>query len=416
MNFLLLTNNDTDGVGQQAINLNKNLKKKGHNSKVVVLHKQLENKNIIKVKRSFVLRVILYCLNIFKKDFFGLFSFGFSTVKYSNLEKYINKADVIIIYSLYKMISNDFLKYILKSNKKVYFRPLDMELLTGGCHANIDNKSNICQKFRLDCDNCPQLNSLNIFNFSANNLAKKKEIFNKNKPKIFVPNNFAKNYFKKSSIFKNIETKTLFSSTDLNRIKFYNKKKARKLLSFKNYEKIILFISFDLDSPHKGANILKNSLKKIISKIDKKKFEKIRLVTVGRKSSFSFDIKGIHWTHLGLVKSIKKLNLLYRSADLLACPSTYDTGPHCVTEALLNDLPVVAFDQGVAHDTVIDGYNGYLVKCFDKPGYAKSIYKELFLKKIKRNNTKLKKIKNYFNPLNEANSIIKIAKMDSIEL
>ena len=412
MKFLLLTNNDTDGVGQQAISLGSHLEKKGHKSKIVVLHKTKENSNLIKINRSFATRSLLYLLNFLKKDFFGLFSFGHSTVNYDDLKYYVNESDVVIIYSLYKMISNKMLNDILQTKKVVYFRPLDMELITGGCHANIDSANKICQNFKTDCNNCPLLHFSDIFNLAKKNLIAKKDIFLRNKPRIFVPNTFAKEYFVKSRIFNNFKTQTVFSSTDLKRVVFYSKKNARKKLKIDQKSKILLFISFDLDSPHKGGLLLKESLKMLSSKIKEDKSSKICLITVGRKNSFTFDNIGLEWKHLGLISSIKKLNLLYRASDLLVCPSTYDTGPHCVTEALLNDLPVVAFKQGVAKDTVVNGGNGYLVPCFDKIAFSKAIFKVLYQNKNKKNLSKVKKIKSLFHPLNEANTIINLAKKD----
>ena len=91
----------------------------------------------------------------------------------------------------------------------------------------------------------------------------------------------------------------------------------------------------------------------------------------------------------------KKLNLIYRSSDVLVCPSLFDFGPHIVTEALLNDLPVVAFNQGIAHDTVLQGKNGYLVNSFDIKKFSDSIYKILFEKKRKFKIPSVKKIKKF---------------------
>jgi len=70
MKFLLLTNNDVDGVGQQALNVNTNLKKKGHKSKILVLHKHNNNKNIFKIKRSIFLRILLILAQYNKIKFF----------------------------------------------------------------------------------------------------------------------------------------------------------------------------------------------------------------------------------------------------------------------------------------------------------------------------------------------------------
>ena len=92
-------------------------------------------------------------------------------------------------------------------------------------------------------------------------------------------------------------------------------------------------------------------------------FDKNHLIINKKKITFGqeTDLKKIHWTHFGVVTSNKKLNLLYRAADVLVCPSLYCFGPHIVTEALLNDLPVVGYNLGVAQDTVVNNVNGYLV-------------------------------------------------------
>ena len=76
------------------------------------------------------------------------------------------------------------------------------------------------------------------------------------------------------------------------------------------------------------------------------------------KNSFNIGIKNIDWIHLGVINEDKKLNLLYRAADLMLSPSTGCNGPHMVIEAISNNLPVIAFDQGVAIDAIINNING----------------------------------------------------------
>ena len=48
MKFLLLTNNNVDDVSQQTINVNTNLKKKRHKSKIILINKNKKNKIIFK--------------------------------------------------------------------------------------------------------------------------------------------------------------------------------------------------------------------------------------------------------------------------------------------------------------------------------------------------------------------------------
>ena len=150
--------------------------------------------------------------------------------------------------------------------------------------------------------------------------------------------------------------------------------KTIRQIFFEN-EKIILFGTFNLASHVKGGHLLIDSLKLLESNYLKyeqnhKPLKNIRLLTIGKKNSFNLDTAIIKWTHLGRISSDKKLNLLYRAADVLVCPSLYCFGPHIVTEAVLNDLPVVAYDLGISQDSIVNGVNGYIVPCFDKSVFA----------------------------------------------
>ena len=75
-------------------------------------------------------------------------------------------------------------------------------------------------------------------------------------------------------------------------------------------------------------------------------------------------------------------------------------------------MPVVAFDQGVAQDSVIDGLNGYLVPCFNIDIFANSVFKSIFLNNFNFNDEKNKNLKNVFNSLNEAKTLVEFAEDD----
>ena len=76
---------------------------------------------------------------------------------------------------------------------------------------------------------------------------------------------------------------------------------------------------------------------------------------------------------------------------------------------------MVAFNQGIAHDTVLQGKNGYLVNSFDIKKFSDSIYKILFEKKRKFKIPSVKKIKKICSSEYEANKIIKISQEDLIK-
>ena len=421
MKFLLITANDIDGVGQHAISLSKHLQLSGHKSKVLVLNRiETNTLSVVKIKRSLFLRIFSFLFYDFiKKDFYKLFTFANSTTNYQDIEKHVFLADVIIIYSMHKILSFKFIKKIFDSGKIVYLRPLDMEFATGGCHVNlINNDEQECNKYTVDCNHCPQLNKLNIFNISKKIFLEKKYLIQKYKPRVLVENTYTQKLYNQSKIFNNHRVEKVFLGTNLKRQKSISKYEARRILNLNQKDKIMLFGTFNLEAKHKGGNILPsilNKLNKLIVLNSKNKNKtNVKLITFGKKKSFNINLSEIDWVHLGLISSSRKLNLLYRAADVLLSPATSCNGPHIVSEAVANDLPVIAFDVGVAQDNVINNKNGFLIPCFKTSLFSNCIYKSLYLKKFhcKKIN---KKLKQKFNSFVEAKTIINLSYRDKIQ-
>ena len=65
----------------------------------------------------------------------------------------------------------------------------------------------------------------------------------------------------------------------------------------------------------------------------------------------------------------------YQRADVFILPSHAEGFPNAILEALNYRLPIIATDVGGISDSVIDGYNGYLVDLKDKEAIYKSIKK-----------------------------------------
>ena len=414
MKFLILTNNDFDGVGQTVINLSNNLKKLNHEAKVSLLHSKTNDQNIKIIERSIFLRITGFLFNLlkikkinnFKKNFLELFWFGNTTINFYSIKKDIENSDVIIIFTFYKLISKKIFQEIMKYKKVILLRPLDIELATGGCHFNGD-----CQNFINTCNKCPKLNFLNLFNITKKNLIAKKKIVDQYKPKVLVQNSYVMKIFQKSSIFKEAEMHIARLDVRKERKNFYKKDNAREILGLNKKDNIVLFGAFDLSAHHKGGHLLVEALKLLENKYLKSETIKeslpdIRILTMGKKNNFEIKSDIIKWTHLDLVNSDKKLNLLYRAVDVLACPSLQCFAPHIVSEAVENKLPVVSFNVGVAQDDVKHGENGFLVPCYDTSEFAKYLYKILYDEKIRKNI--LFSVKNYnsMKDEDEATSIV----------
>lgn len=407
MRFTFIANNDFDGVGQTVINLSNSLNYLGKKTKILVLHKKYSNKNTIVIKRSIFKRILLYAFNFFKKDFNELFGIGFSTVKFEELKKNLIDADVIIIFTQYKIISNVDLEKILNLGKKVYLRPLDMEMATGGCHFN-----NFCKKYTSGCNNCPKIKFSSFVKFPHLNFESKKKILNKYKPRILVQNSYTKSILNQSTILKHLKKDILYLGTNSERSKFISKELARKYLNINKNEKVISFITYNLNSYFKGGHILKKALE-ILDK-DKSIFfrKKIRLITLGNKNEFNLETNNIKWTHFKPTNSEKKLNYILRASDVMACPSLFDFGPHIVEEALINQIPVVSFNLGSSKDFVKNNITGYLVKKYNTKEFAYGLKKILSKKNFYFKKNIYKKIKLNLDSISEAKNIIRIVQKD----
>ena len=246
MKFVLITNNDSDGIGQPVIKLFKNLLKEGHQAKILTLHKSFNNSKIIKIKRTFLTRLFSFLLNFLKKNFNELFWFNLSTINFISIKKYLKPADIVIIYTFHKFISSKILEQILKEKKNVFLRPLDMEIISGGCHFNQS-----CDEFTKNCNNCPKLNFDRILGIANKNLLAKKKIVKKYKPKVIVQNHYVEQLIKRSNVFKNFKPIKIAVGVSKDRSNFFSKKYARKKLGLDLNEKIILFTTYNLSSYNK---------------------------------------------------------------------------------------------------------------------------------------------------------------------
>jgi glycosyltransferase involved in cell wall biosynthesis len=426
--ILHITNNDYDGAGRAVIRLHRELIDIGVDSSVALAFSKYENKNVFKLgygetKKKLIIDLvsfktlfnykklveILYFLcisisekvlvNFFKPEF--LFNLNFGISRYRKLRNHIKNFDVLIFHSIQGMIFPDEIVELYQDfNIKIIMHPLDMELITGGCHFN-----DSCNKWQEGCGNCFQLNSNNYDDRSNKTLISKKSSYSRIPIHWVATNSFIKNRLISSAV-TSIEHKfsTIYLGVDKDRYVSINKSQARKKLELPTNKKIILFGCLNFLNERKGAEPFKNALCKYFDKDD---YDNVCLVTFGETNGFSFNGIGIEWIHLGMISTNYDMNNLYRAADLLVSPSLDDLGPVIVVEAFMNELAIVSFNTGVATDIVINGINGNLVSCFDFDELGILVRKNIFSTVKRDNNKKLIEMFNQFSPHSEATLFLK---------
>ena len=78
------------------------------------------------------------------------------------------------------------------------------------------------------------------------------------------------------------------------------------------------------------------------------------------------------------MKDDRIVALVYKAADVFACPSIDDFGPMMINESVICGTPVVAFRSGVAPDLIRSDSLGYLANKFDSDDFSKGL--KTFLK------------------------------------
>jgi len=413
--ILHITNNDYDGAGLAVSRLHNSMLKIGIKSCVLVAIKKNENLGIHQLgysepKKKFLIDLLTFKIffNLIDKVFLSiykpksLFNFNYGNSRFNQIKNYIEDYDVIVLYSIQAMlVPSDIVKIHNQYNKKIIFRPLDMEPLTGGCHFNYD-----CMGWKENCESCPQIGMQSRKDISSKILKEKIDNYKDIPIHWIACNSYINDRIKSSQISSSKhQFSTVFLGVHKDRYNFMSTFDARIILRLPQNKKIILFGCSDFMDRRKGAILLKETLQKYFSK---KEALDLCLVTFGETNGFTFDNIDIDWIHLGTLSTNYQMNALYQSADLFVNPSLDDLGPVIMIEAFVNKLPIVSFDIGIAKDIIINGVNGNIAKNFDIEIFSFLMKHNLdSLNKNFSDNVKIKKLYSQFRIESEASLFLK---------
>jgi len=392
------------GSAFYAYRLHKYLNKiKKINSKMFVLKKNINDKSIKKFSNEHDLRYLKYLYFFFlsNKNRYSFYNYGKYLIKENSQLKELlsEKPDAVIVYNNSNLIHPKILNYLTKQKIKLIFYPMDMELITGGCHYNFE-----CNGYKKNCKPCPAVN-LFLNTKPSKNLMEKKKYFNDIKITFLSATRQIFKDISKSTLFNNKKHKNLILNLGLD-LKFYKPiKKIKK-------NKITISLRSSLN-PRKGNSILIEALNYICSRngeINKKLSFNIigdsSLLECLIKNNFEYNFKSI-------IKNEKELIKFYQNSDFFLNQSIQDAGPVMVNEALACGVPVISFKTGISNDVIRNNFNGYLISGFSKKKLGDKITEisKINLKHLKemKKNSRKTAIKNF--DINEKiKDILKIIK------
>ena len=359
------------GSSLSMMRIHNYLRNRNINSKVLVIKKSSNDKNIIEF--NFYNKV----LNYIKRLMMFLFK-KIENVNNLNIHRSYNYFDNnyllnIINNSKYNLIHLHWIhgemistSDIMKINKPIIWTLHDAWINNPSVHAIIKKKkirSSIKFFDKYFYSKKKQLiKKKNIFYISPSTELYKLCIKKIKKNKIFyIPHNI-NNSFKKIKINKN-------------------------LFNLKTIERNILFFSYpESDSYVKGNDLFHN----ILLKLSKEK-NNYNIIICGKKNNLFKNTSNIRISYTGHLNETK-LNKLYNSVDLLISCSRFESFSQTVFEAKKCKLPIISFKVGGMIDAANNNYNIKLIECYNYNKMTNEIIKFFNKnKKFEKKNNKIKK-------------------------
>jgi glycosyltransferase involved in cell wall biosynthesis len=345
----------------------------GHDSKMLVQHRQSSDPNVIcfqppdrlgiKLRRAVKQRYLAVQANgIVRVPGGSLFSDDRSPQNADVIEQ-IPASDILNLHWMAGFIDYQEFFRRLPANLLVVWTLHDMYPFTGGCHFDGG-----CGKFMQKCGACPQLSSSAEDDLSSRSLERKRRAFSASsgaRIHLVTPSKWMQEQVKKSSLMSRWPCITIPNGLDIDVFKPRDQAAARELLGIPRESLVVLFLADWAGERRKGFSLLVEALKNF------REDSRVHFLTVGREMP-SIDL-GPRVTSIASVTDDEKLSSIYSAADVFVLPSLQDNLPNTVLEALACGVPIVAFDSGGVPEIVKTGESGRLVPVGDVNGLAAAI-------------------------------------------
>lgn len=250
----------------------------------------------------------------------------------------------------------DFLDYpsffqSIPDGKRIVWTLHDMNPFTGGCHYDLG-----CGRHLTRCHQCPQLQSQEDNDLSAQIWDRKKMLFDRissGRLHITTPSSWLADEVKRSPLLNRFDVSVIPNGVDLEDFAPRNKQSARDVFGIPQKSKVVLFVADGLSLYRKGFGVLAEALDRVGQRVPN-----ICVICVGHNDP----PPGLRvpWIHLGYVNNDRLLSNIYSAADVFVIPSFQDNLPNTVLESMACGTPVVGFSVGGIPDMIQHGKTGLL--------------------------------------------------------
>lgn len=380
MRILIVSTHDQQGgAAIAAYRLLEALNKNGATARMLTLHKQSDNSNVIEVgnplmnKIRFVAeRGVIYIKNGFSKANLFDVSIANTGVSITHHPEF-KKADIIHLHWINQgMLSIKEIGKILASGKKVVWTMHDMWPFTGICHH-----AKPCHFFETKCGLCPYINDTSPEDsisdptskddYSYTTFLRKQAAYSLGDIHFVACSKWLKNLALKSKLVNQHKVSAIANPINTDHYKPKDKTELRKAMNLPPDKKIILFAAAKVSDKRKGIDYLIEA-SRIIAKEDN---NCIFLIAGGNSEEVITQL-ALPAINLGYVAS-GEMSDVYNAADVFVTPSLQENLPNTIMESMACGTPCVGFNVGGIPEMIDHKQNGYVAKYKDSQDLANGL-------------------------------------------
>lgn len=365
MKIVHLVSKDNGGAARAAFRISAAQNLIGHESSVVVLHKEKNSDahELIRTRYGWLLFKAYRKINELMMKKMNLSGFFYEPIVGLPISssQLIQNADVINLHWVNDgMLTYSEIRKLSLTGKKIIWTMHDMYSFTAGCYYDKE-----CGQYKEECGHCI-LAKKHIKKHIKHLYKKKKMIYDTANISFVGCSHWISKCASESALLKNHRVTTIYNPIDRAVFSPVDKEEARKAFNIVTKKKVIIFGAMSSDSdPRKGFAHLKDALRYLDP-------ERYLLVIFGNDGATAID-KRYEIIEIGKITSDRKLACLYSAGDVFVAPSIQENLSNAVMESLACGTPVVAFNIGGMPDLIKPEYNGYLAKPYDSKDLARGI-------------------------------------------
>lgn len=354
------------GAARAAYRIHKGLQEVGVHSQMLVQYKRESSRAVEATEDKIVARVRSFFDSTLLKKYpqrHDLFSPQWFPDAIASKVAQINPNIINLNW-----VCNGFLRIetLAKLNRPLVWTLQDMWPFTGGCHY-----SQGCDRYKISCGNCPQLNSGQELDLSRSVWQRKAKAWKHLNLTVVAPSEWMAKCVSASSLFQDVRVEVIPFGLDTTVFQPVDQRVARELLNLPQNKQLILFGAIDATGDtRKGFHLLQVALQQLSQSGWQ---DRVELVVFGASQPDKPIDLGFPIHYLGRLQDDLSLRIVYASADVMIAPSIEEAFGQTASESLACGTPVVVFTNTGLKDIVDHQQNGYVANYCDTQDLAKGI-------------------------------------------